>query len=230
MDNLYIIGCPRSMTSFVYKQTVKSIGGRCGYASAGEILNPDRIGVAMTDTHYIMKNKKQNFKHWTDQGRHIREEVLQQFEESNEFGVLKDVVVPHIVCDFVAKKECNTLLVYKDIPMIAYSCAKKGWYYPRDILDNKTNDKNEDLLRAIKYMYDQYFEPLSRKSHVEIISTGKLQESEQYLIKRLENLGYNTQSIKYITPGFKRKTRKVQKYKDTDLYKELSETYSTMIK
>lgn len=220
-SKLYIMGCPRSMTSFVYRTVVKAMGGDLDSSSDGEILNQQRVYRPFCKAQEKLIEKNSQF--WI-KGNALRKEILEEFAGLKGFYVMKDVVDPYNMFHWIKNSNSRALIVTKDIPMLAYSLAENDWYYPCDLLNLEYS--NENLIKTLIFVYDNYYGELIKEKNVISISNEELTSNSSLLWKRIDKLGFTPFSFDYMDNDFIEKSEKVKEYKSTPLYKELSEIYN----
>ena len=227
-NNLYIIGCPRSMTTLIYMVVCASLnkGRKDINISWGEYLNSQRKMLPLSALHQKYISKEHQF--WTDDAREEQIKLLHDIHKSKEMIILKDVTFPNIVCDFVRSVNAKTLIIKKDIPLIAYSCAKLGWFYPNNVLiHHKEDDKYTRLIKSLKFMYDNHFDRLAKGENVRVIDVDEVLKNQNILWDALSSLGYKPKRI-VIGDEIKNKSKVVEAYKDTELYKKLKGIYNNV--
>lgn len=223
-NKLYIIGCPRSMTSFVYRLIVSSMGGDLDSASDGEILNQaDRIYRPFCQAQRdLLKN---NDPLWMP-GNKTRRAILRAFENLNGFYVMKDVIDPYNMYHWIAENKFHAIIITKEIPLIAYSCIKNKWYYICDYFSLEYTDRN--LVRTLTYIYDNHYKELMQLDKVTSVDNIELIRDAGIIWTRLESIGFSPFRIDYINNEFRAKQQEIEEYRQTDLYKKLLEVYQSI--
>ncbi len=228
-DNLYIIGFPRGMTSLVYDIVTTSIRGSRELLAqnklihSGEFLNPDRqriLNHPFNSFHrqYILTNPE----FYTEKSKEEQFIVLNSLHNSENFLVMKDICFPQVMCEFIQRKKAKTLIINKDIPLTAYSCIQKRWFFPTRILREKEIFSNALLIKSLKYVYDEFFLPLSKQDNAIMLQAEDIQTNPNILWNALSSLGYSPTKFDYV-PTITRGTERVNSYKETELYRLLSD-------
>lgn len=212
MVSLFIISLPRSLSSYIYKQTKHALNFKSPiWTSDGEILNNDR---------FVFYNG-QRF----DEGLKftLREQAPDKFEKICNFleeicidrnYIYKDVIQPFVMEEWLSNKKYKVLKIERSLVDVAYSVIKKGWTYP--LIAARSNNKLEvrlieGLIRAKKAI---------EKIQGASISYENLIYDEKYLHDALTQLypGKTINSIEYINDQFcfsrdlYLKRRKTEKY------------------
>lgn len=225
-ENLYILGFPRSMSTVTYKIVAISLKADYLGVDGGEFLNRDRVMTPLTALHKDYVQESTLF--WTNKRKEDIMNLLDDLHTFQKKWVIKDVVFPHIVSEFVNKNMANTIIMDKEIPLTAYSLIKNGWFYPTRILydeEPKGIDRVKALLKSLAYMQSKYFEPLKKHENVKTITPDEIMTEPEKIFDILEELGYEPNRFKYINKELEEKYKQVQEYKQTQMYKDIEKTW-----
>lgn len=229
MKSLFIISCPKSMSSLVHNLCQTAIDFKSILATDGEVLNHERVIDPISPEHKDYYLKGQKF--WTGLYWDIQFKILDQITEDGAH-LIKDVCFPHVVRDYVYNNHENTIIIDKDPRLITYSLQKVGWFYPSFILDdeNKTNDMLKDTLLGVVKMKNNLMGSYD-KEFVRVLDTKKFRQNPDIIFDILESLGYQPDRD-FLTEEFytffKMKSDKVEKYKDTEIYSKIDEMYQNL--
>lgn len=191
----------------------------------GEFTNPDRVFKPISPFHEKVNTKlKEEGVFWSNKHYNLITDLYEHLHKLDRTIVLKEVVYPHILADFVRDNKAKAIIVEKEIPLTAYSLMKNGWFYPTRLLyekDPKGIERLKGLLKSLQYVWINHFNPLIHKDHVETITAENMVFDTQKLFDKIERLGFKPRRFGYMNDTFRKKYPEVQAYKETELYKQI---------
>lgn len=233
-ENLYILGYPRSMSTIIYMIASYSLNKYQNNINGGEFTNPDRVFKPLDKYHEKINNKlKTEGQFWTNKNYNLIMDLYKHLHNLKKTIVIKEVTYPHILSDFIKLNNAKTIIINKDIPLVAYSLIKNGWFYPTRLLykkDPKGIERIKALLKSLKYMHINYFNPLSYMNHVETINANDIMFNKNLIFDKIEKLGFKPKRFQYMNDEIKNKYYKVEEYKNTSLFKNINTLWNEVKK
>jgi hypothetical protein len=147
--SLFIVGLPRSMTSFIYHHARRALALRePAWTSDGEILNNDRFALYCGDT--FDASEKYLWKDGTPRKFMAAVALAEQAVQTHGF-IYKDVVNPFAIAAYLRTQDHPVLHIDRDPVEAAMVMSGMGWFYPARVAkrpDRSVEAVLEGLIRA----------------------------------------------------------------------------------
>lgn len=224
MNDLFVLSPPRCMSTIISNNIIKATNLNNNNVDGNEFLNSRNIKEPFNKRHKRYSEIKPDEYKWDYSG--LQKRLLKDLVDDDKSYMMKDVLYPNVVSDFVKKHKQKTIIIYKYPPLAAYSIILKGWQYITNIHGRWHRAALlYDMVNAVQMMYDQHFANIIFEPYVEVVKTKKVQQNPDYLWDKVEKLGFNVNRFDYITDKFKQKTKEVEGYKETKLYNKIEKRY-----
>lgn len=224
MDDLFVVSPPRCMSTIVQQNIVRATYLHNNCVDGNEYLNSRNIEEPFNKRHKIYSEIKPDEYSWNYSG--MQKRLLQDLIDDSKPYIMKDVLYPNVVSEFVKENEIKTIIICKYPPLAAYSIVIKEWAYIMNVIPKQHSAALlYDMVWSVQLIYDKYLINIRDEPYTSVVHTKKLKYNHNHLWDKVERLGYDVDRLDYITDFFKEKREDVEKYKHTRLYSKLKDRY-----
>lgn len=228
MKTIFYLAFPRSLSSFVAKQTVKSLQFKSPEEPSCEVLI-ERYGAPKDVNHRKDMNDA-----------YIYKNILNKFKYNH---VIKDVNQPYVATQLLKDYNFNTVFIERPLADNIYCMFKNGWFWAINyLLDQEETKKIKEGLKTHWNGIGRKFKPTTYHREVVLpklieaviavdkecysnittrLKYNQLITNPAHLYSTLKSLGYNPKRTNYIDQNFKNKRAEVEEYRSKDLWKHI---------